>query len=201
MWRWYLSHAYEREARPRPRAGLDKPYLLFIPILHFQASAITLSTRHLEQILLGSTGFGGAFDRAAGAVVGDLHSVAMLDYPSFFRPETLEPIRRHMSAVLVGGFGLVPPDCIVGGVLHPDPLRPFDRACLPDACFGRFDPWPSSDRLRIVWERADGTRCDDEAERERRLKEAEARLRRAGHGQLAREIKQRTASSRRSGAH
>ncbi len=186
-------------------AGLDKPYLLFIPILHFQASAITLSTSHLEQILVGSTGVGAAFDPAAGAVVGDLRSVAMLDYPCFFRPRTLEPIRRHMSALLVGGFGLVPPDCTVGGVLHPDPLRPFDRACLPDACFGRLDPWPPADGLRIVWELADGTRCDDKAERERRSKEAEARLRKAGLGpyidEVARESKQRTASTRRSGAH
>ena len=185
--------------------GLDKPYLLFIPILHFQASAITLSTRHLEQILVGSTGVGGAVDPAAGAVVGELHNVAMLDYPCFFRPRTLEPTRRHMSAVLVGGFGLVPPDCNVGGVLHPDPLRPFDRARLPDACFGRLDPWPPVDGLRIVWERADGTRCDDDAERERRSQEAEARLRKAGHGpfldELVRETKQRTASNRRSGAH
>ena len=192
------------QGKAEQAAGLDKPYLLFIPILHIQASAITLSTAHLEQVLVGSTGVGGAFDRAAGAVVGGLHSVAMLDYPCFFRPGTVEPIRRHMSAVLVGGFGLVPPDCTVGGVLHPDPLRPFDRACLPDACFGRLDPWPPADRLRIVWERADGTRCDDEAERERRSKEAEARLRKAGLGpyldEVAREIEQRTASRGR-GAH
>jgi hypothetical protein len=185
--------------------GLDKPYLLFIPIVHFQASAITLSTRHLEQILVGSTGVGGAFDPAVGAVVGDLYSMAMLDCPCFFRPGTLEPIRRHMSAVLVGGFGLVPPDCKVGGVLHPDPLRPFDRACLPDGCLGRLDPWPPADGLRIVWERADGTPCDDKAERERRVKEAEARLRKAGLGpyldELVREIEQRTASTRRSGAY
>jgi hypothetical protein len=163
-------------------SGLDKPYLLFVPTVHFQASAITLSTHHLQHILVGHTGIGGKFDPEEGAIAGGFHHMAMLDSPAFFKPKTLEPVRRHMSAVLVGGFGIRPPECRVRGVIHPDPLRPFDRACLPDTCFGRLDPWPPANGLHVVWERADGTPCDEKTERERRQREAEMRLRKAGFG-------------------
>lgn len=154
-------------SKAKQAGGHDKPYLLFLPTVHFQASALTLSTHHLQHILVGHTGIGGRFDPEGGAVVGDLHHMAMLDSPAFFKPRTLEPIRRHMSAVLLGGFGFKRPECVVRGLLHPDPLRPFDRACLPDTCFGRLDPWLPMNGLQIVWERGDGTPCDDESERER----------------------------------
>lgn len=166
--------------------GLDQPYVLFIPTVHFQASAITLSTHHLQHILVGHTGIGGRYDPEEGAVVGSSYNVAALDSPAFFKPETLQPTRQHMSGVLVGGFGICPP--AVRGVLHPDPLRPFDRECLPDTCFGRLDPWPPTNGLQVVWERADGTPCDGAAERKRHNEEAEKQLRKAGLGSLLDEL-------------
>jgi len=189
--RWYrsLTRAILRKViHKSPQASdLDLPYVLFIPTVHFQASTILVSTAHLEHILVGSTGIGGAFDPVDG-VIGNLQNVATLDHPCFFETRTLHPTRRHMSAVLVGGFGFVPPDCTIGGVLHPDPIRPFAPICLPDTCLGRLEPWPPANGLRVVWELADGTRCDDEAEREKRTQRSEMNLRRAGFGPFLHEL-------------
>jgi hypothetical protein len=157
-------------------AGLDRPALIFVTTLHWELSAIGLQTHHLEELLVGSSVITASLSRETGSAVGSPRNEATFDHSLFFESRTNVPRRQHFSGVLVGGFGLLPPDCQVKGVLHPQPARPFDPRCLSDACFGSIQPWPLSAQSRIIWRKACGTLCDDEAETEQRLEKARRRL-------------------------
>lgn len=143
-------------------AGYELPVLVFVVTLHYQASVLCLSCLHVEQLLIGSTGFGITIDAKRGEAVGKPYSTAALDHPVFFGEGTTTPARRHISGILLGGFGLVPPKCVVKGVVHPDPVRPIDIACLPDLRWCMLEPWPSIDgTLGVTWRYGNGAPADD----------------------------------------
>lgn len=164
-------------------AALDAPVVIFVVTFHFQASALVFSTGHLEDLFVGSQGVRSKINLQSGES-GPLEPHATLDHPLFFQSKTLTPLRQHISAVLLGGFGVHPPDCVIRGVLHPAPRRLFDARNLPDTCFGAIEPWPVEDSSRIVWRKADGTDCSEAADRERRLHQARRHLRDSGYGHL-----------------
>ena len=60
----------------------------------------------------------------------------------------------RVRALLQGyGIGVEPND--VRGVLHPNPVRPFHPAILPEVEFGRVDIDRASGQLRVVWAETD----------------------------------------------
>jgi hypothetical protein len=168
-------------SKSRQVSGLGDPLLVFVVTLHFEVSALAFETFHLEELLVGSHRIQVPINLTTGDS-GEIEDVVSFDHPLFFQSRTLTPLRRHISGVLLGGFGLREP--VVRGVLHPDPLRPFSVRCLPDTCFGSIRPWPATDTTAVVWQTADGTLCDEKSRRQRELVEGERRLRRAGLGNL-----------------
>lgn len=167
---------------------LSRPLVIFVVTLHFEVTAIAFQCRHLEELLVGKRVLTWKMNADLSGPAGPLYERCTSDHSLFFESETQTLARRNVSAVLIGGFGIRPPDCVVRGVLHPDPVRPFDPGWLPDVCFGRIEPWPLCSASRVSWQNAAGVLCDDEAEEERARRAAEQRLRRAGYGHVLDEI-------------
>jgi hypothetical protein len=169
------------------------PAIVFVPTLHFEISAVATSTHHLEELLIGATVISGVYDHDTGTVEMAESEVATLDHPLFMQSRTGMPLRRNISAVVVGGFGPLPPQCVVRGVLNQNAIRPFDPMCLPDLCCGRIEPWPPGKSVSVAWQLANGQLCDDDSEHVRHQAAVERRLRRQGLGGLLDEIERRGA--------
>ncbi|HMN41870.1 MAG TPA: hypothetical protein PKE29_13580 [Phycisphaerales bacterium] len=173
-------------------SGHTVPVLVFVTTLHWEVSAIGLQTHHLEELLIGSSVITSTINRLTGDSVGPIRNEATFDHSLFFATRTNLPLRRHISGVLVGGFGLRPPECVVRGVLHPDPARPFDPRGLTDACFGSIRPWPLTKQSRVVWRKSNGDGCDDATEQEERIEKARRNLHAAGlWDEIHRELRRR----------
>ncbi len=123
----------------------DAPGLLAIGTLHFQASALCVTERHVEAILTSTPFIACNFDPAAGKAVGDPYQAVNLRDSAFIKPTTMptidtefEQARRSISGVLICGFGSIPPQVL--GALHPGACRPFDSNLLPQTRFCRLKP-------------------------------------------------------------
>lgn len=127
----------EVQTKAAKAAGLVHPLVLLATTLHFDASALCVNKHHLEELLLGSGGVGSSIDLTTGDSRGGLYEYVSFDRTAFSRCDSLDDARRNISALLVGGFGLRPPAANVAGVLHPNPVRPFDPNMLGDIPFGR----------------------------------------------------------------
>lgn len=142
------------------------PLVLFVCTLHFEASALCVSRHAVEQMLLGTTGPGWNIDTRAGAGVGAPFQVARFDQSVATRKDSLDTVRKQISATVLAGFGLVPPACKVRGVLHPHALRPFDPNLLPYVEFFRVKHWPPRDgKVECEWVNSQEAR--EAAERKR----------------------------------
>lgn len=138
------------------RFQFDAPLVVFVTTLQFAASCVCVERGHIEDLLTGTTYVESDFDRERGEAVGDLRSATRLGDSLFIRQSKLigaglDVPRKHVSAVLIGGFGVAPPAPPVYGVLHPEPNIPFPIAVLPDVAFAYLDPWPPRGELCVRW--------------------------------------------------
>lgn len=170
----------------------DNSYLIFVIGLHFEFTALLTSTGHLSELLLGREVLYGSVDLGDAVHDETIKSVATMDHTLFCESGSIRPARQSVSGVLVGGFGAVRESCTVKGLLNQFAVRPFNQAILPDTCFGRIEPWPIASGSEVIWERADGSVCTDEAELQRSRLCAERRLRLQGLGGFLDQLRRET---------
>lgn len=161
-----LTRAINREAQGKAaqfkESNLDAPLVVFVTTLQFTASAVCVRQHHLEHLLIGTPSIQWNIDLRTGEAIDDPRSVADFDSALFVKKGRLigagpEYFRRHLSAVVVGGFGVAPPRPPVLGVLHPNPLRPFSKAAMSWVPFAHLSPWPPTGDTCVKWsdEKAD----------------------------------------------
>lgn len=138
--------------KARQCSKVDAPCLLAIGTLHFEASMVCCGQSHVEHVLTSRPSISMAFDAALAQAVGEMFQTTDLRWSAVIRPANgtlLEPARQSISALLVCGFGCRLWE--VNGVLHPDPVRRFERELLPKIPFCRFTPEYSAGRLMVQW--------------------------------------------------
>lgn len=153
-WRHYgdLTGLIKREVSGKAPQGrhLGVPYLVFATTLHMQASIVCVSRAHVAHVLHSTTAISGDFDPDRGEVRGPLREITRMELSTFTRAFTVDPARRNVSGVLVGGFGTYP-DVRVLGVRHPDPVHTFDPDLLEGVPFFEFALWPPDPRVMTRW--------------------------------------------------
>lgn len=147
-----LTGLIKREVSGKAGQGrnLGAPYLVLVTTLHGMASHICVDRAHVAHVLHSTTAISGDFDPDRGEVVGPLRQITRMELSTFTKQFSVDPARRNVSAVLVGGFGTYP-DVRVLGVSHPDPARPFDSSLLHDVPFFEFTAWPPDPRIIARW--------------------------------------------------
>ncbi|MCK4849716.1 MAG: hypothetical protein KAT11_00115 [Phycisphaerae bacterium] len=133
-------------------ANLDAPALVAVGTFHYQASCLCIEKLKVEMILTGDQQISRCYDLQVGQTVGDTFLSTELKSAAFLKPSAtswLEEARLPVSAILVGGFGCKPPN--IYGLLHPNPLRPFNRDLLGRIEFCRVRTDDASGRLATEW--------------------------------------------------
>jgi len=128
------------------------PCIVTTATLHSKAGECCIDEMAAEQLLTGTTYIMGGENAKTNEGIGDTYESTRLENSVFIRPKKgspnhIEYARNSVSAVLLCGFGLNPPNVI--GCLHSNPNYPFDRSLLPEIKFCRIaDGYPP---FRIEW--------------------------------------------------
>jgi len=131
---------------------LDAPALVAIGTFHGFAAMISFDRISLNDLLTGETKLECLVDKSTGNQVGQPYQITELHSAAFLRPDETQEVgyaRSSISGLLLCGLGSEPPS--VRGVLHPNPVRPFDPAILPEVEFGQVDIDQASRQLRVSW--------------------------------------------------
>lgn len=182
------------------RAQSDRPLLVAVTTLHSNASRACVSRLAVEFALGSPPKITSKWNPQTGDSEGDLYQSTDLSQSVFLSPRPVmgpdgEPIAQAkyqpISGFLLGGFGLNPSNVRVFGALNPEAIRPFDPKLLPDVPFCSFKEWPVTTSIDFTW-------TITEAEEKAKSQQAtEGRLRAAGLGELADEIKREAQASNR----
>lgn len=133
-------------------ADQSLPSLVVIGTFHFQASHICVSKYHLEDLLTGQRMITQDIDMRTGGGVRETYETTHLRSATFLHPDkdnALDHARYPVSGMLICGFGCRPPN--VFGVLHPSPVRQFDRRLLAKIEFCRLKDGYESGQLSTEW--------------------------------------------------
>lgn len=136
-------------------ADLDGPALLAIGTFHGYAAMDFSEKWSVNFVLVGKPSMAWDID-TSGQQVGETRDVTGLEAAAFLRPDTTQGVgfaRSSISGLLLCGIGFEPRKLL--GVLHPNPVRPFDPALLPDVPFGRLELDRASSRLTVRWPEGD----------------------------------------------
>ena len=115
---------------------LDQPALVAVTTFHGLASMICFNKIHANMLLTGEMMLSWNIDTQTGEQVGDLYGRTELRSATFLKREINNGIgfaRSSISGLLLCGLAIDPPRIL--GVLHPNPVRPFDPGLLPDVPF------------------------------------------------------------------
>jgi hypothetical protein len=145
------GHLVKRElsSKTAQGAGLDCPYVVFVTTLHIEASVLLCSKPHVEPLLHSPVQITMHMNENMEAV-GGIYNSTDFRHAAFTATGTINPERRNVSVLLVGGFGTYR-NVRVLGVEHQEALRPLPRTDLPDIprCF--FVIWPPDPRVIVGW--------------------------------------------------
>lgn len=133
-------------------AGLDASALVAVGTFHNQASCLCIAKHHIGMMLTGDELITWRIDPQAGQAIGDTFLSTELKSAAFVKPSAtlwLEEARLPVSAILVAGFDCGPPN--IYGLLHPNPLRPFNRDLLARIEFCRLLSDDTSKTLSTEW--------------------------------------------------
>jgi hypothetical protein len=111
-------------------ANLDAPCVVAIGTFHPHASTVAVNERFIE-CLHTDPCIGFDFDPRVGQIVGEPYQLAKRRksiFTQLFDVGGVTPVRRPISALLVGGLGCEPPR--IFGLLNPAPAREFDPQLL-----------------------------------------------------------------------
>ena len=133
-------------------ANLDAPALVAVGTFHCQASCLCIQKHHVGMMLTGDELITQRIDTRTGQPVGETFLSTEFDSAAFLKPSTkswLEEVRLPVSGILVGGFGCEPPN--IYGLLHPNPLRPFNRNLLDRIEFCLLHRDEAHGQLSVKW--------------------------------------------------
>jgi hypothetical protein len=149
---WFRPLTAEIWAKCRGKASqcadLDAPALLVIGTFHDDGARSNLWRVWFNQIPTGEMHGTWDVDPQTGQT-GDTYESTELCSAAFLRPDETEGIgyaRNSVSGLLFCGLRLKNPP---RGVLHPNPVRPFDPAILPQVEFGQVVIDRVSQELRV----------------------------------------------------
>jgi hypothetical protein len=131
---------------------LDGPALVAVGSFHSTAAMVCFNKALVSRVLTGETKMAWGIDSSTGQQVGDTHDVTQLRAAGFLRPGKTQGVsfaRHSVSGVLLCAVGLEDKQPL--GVLHPNPVRPFDPTLLPDIAFGSVRIDPASEQLHVTW--------------------------------------------------
>lgn len=130
----------------------DAPVLVAVGTFHGAAAVFSFSPPWPDMILTGMTTTKVIINKRTMSAV-DVRQTSELQTAAFLRFEQSNEIcfaRSSISGLLLCGLSLEPAWVI--GVLHPNPVRPFDSTLLPDVAFGRVKiADDQTGDLRVHW--------------------------------------------------
>jgi hypothetical protein len=129
--------------------GLQLPYVVFVTTLHVEASVLLCSRPHVEMVLHSRPHLRGFIDQN-GDAVDEVENVTDFATAAFTRKHSVQPARRHVSAMLVGGFGTYP-DVRVLGLLHPEAERPLKPGVIASTPLCYWREWPPRGEIKVAW--------------------------------------------------
>lgn len=132
----------------------EAPRIVVIGTLHPKVSVCCIDELAAEELLTGTTYITGKVNTKTGEKVGDTYEITRLEDSAFIKRSKeltnwIEHTRCSVSAVLLCGFGLSPPNVV--GCLHPSPIHAFDRALLPKIEFCRLVDGYQKGPLQVEW--------------------------------------------------
>lgn len=133
-------------------ADQDLPCLVAVGTFHHQASCICVDKHYLADLLTGEPMIAHDIDMRTGEGVGETYEITHLRSATFLCPDknkAMDHARHPVSGMLICGLGRRPP--IVFGVLHPSPVRQFDRRLLAKIEFCRLKDGYESGQLSTEW--------------------------------------------------
>lgn len=133
---------------------VEAPRIVAIGTLHPKASVCCIDEMAAEEVLTGTTYITGKVNPKTGDKIGDTYESTKLENSAFIRPNksltnVIEHARCSVSAVLLCGFGLNPPNIV--GCLHPSPSYAFDTGLLPRIEFCRLVDGYQKGSLQVEW--------------------------------------------------
>lgn len=137
--------------------NLDAPALVAIGTFHNFAAMLSFKKLMLNWALTGEAKIAWTIDVRTGEQIEETHEITELHSATFLRPDETEEVgyaRCSISGLLFSGLTLKKRPLI--GVLHPNPIRPFDPAILPQIEFGQVAIDRASGQLRVAWPSENG---------------------------------------------
>lgn len=130
-------------------ANLDSPALVAVGTFHLAAAIWGFNKILVGMMLTGKTSLAWNIT-ASGEQAGDAYQITSFEKAAFLRRDDIEEVdfkRSSISGLLMIeiGTGL----CL--GVLHPNPVRPFDPTVLPAVEFGQVQLDKSMRQLHVHW--------------------------------------------------
>lgn len=117
-------------------AAVDAPCLLAVGTFHCVASMVAIQPRLLAWLLTGEPKLAWDIDVRTGSGHGDAYQITEFESSAFVRPgktNGIEFARLPISGLLIGGFGIRPPQ--IFGLLHPSPKQVFAPSILSRIAF------------------------------------------------------------------
>ena len=142
----------ECKGKARQCSNVDAPCLLVVGTFHVYAAMLSFKRPVVSQILTGETNLSWNVDIRTGEQVGDDYNTTEFYSAAFLRPDPDEEVgfaRSTLSGLLLCSYASEAPRMI--GVLHPNPVRPFDSSILKDVVFGEVSIDRQSRRLNVSW--------------------------------------------------
>ncbi len=136
--------------------NLDGPALLVVGTFHTFAAMASFDRPKVDWLLTGEQKMAWDIDMQTGNQIGEDYQVTELYSAAFLRPDKTQGIgfaRSSLSGLVLSGLGSKSPSMI--GVLHPNPVRPFDPTILPDIYFGQVEIGHHTKKLHVSWPNGD----------------------------------------------
>jgi len=138
--------------KARQCGNMDGPTLVAVGTFHGTAAMVGFKKVLVSTVLTGKTRMAWTIDVHTAQQVGNTYQTTTLQAAAFLRPDKTQDVgfaRNSISGVLMCGVGLRSMNTI--GVLHPNPVRPFDPTLLPGIEFGQVEIDRESKQLRVRW--------------------------------------------------
>lgn len=157
---WFrpLSDAIFEKCRGKAAqcANLDGPALVAIGTFHRFAAMGSFKKPVLNWVLTGEPKISWNIDVRTGKQVGETRQITELRSAAFLHPSGTMDVgyaRSSISGLLLTGLTLSKRPFI--GLLHPNPVRPFDPTTMPQVEFGELMVDDGAGSLRVSWPRGD----------------------------------------------
>ncbi|HEX7447773.1 MAG TPA: hypothetical protein VF306_09525 [Pirellulales bacterium] len=150
---WGFNKAVQAECQQKVRqcGNVNAPCLLAVGTFHSAASSCCVKKLLLSGLLTGNMSIGWAVNLRVPRNRSTIRQTATLRNAPFAcaAGSSIQPRWMPISALLLGGFGVVPWRRF--GIEHPAPTRAFDIGLLPDIEFCRLAAHRTDGLLRTEW--------------------------------------------------